>query len=334
MSGRQAESGKIVEKYCKDKLYKKTPDLTLAKLLFAKYPAVFMTIENVRSRVRSYRGHGSPATRLKSDRISPSDIPPFTYNPFKGESFEKKNEPFHFPKSLKKLLLLSDIHFPYQNNKALNAAIKYGLDQDVDCIFLNGDILDCYQLSDHEKNPRNPPVAKEIEICKEFFTYLRSIFPNVPIYFIPGNHENRLKRVLMVKAPFFLGVAEFELPILLKMGEHKITYLEHMSKVYWGKLLIEHGDKMRGFGGVNPARTLLLKFKRPTICGHFHRSSQANGKVYDGDIQMAWSTGHLCEEEPDYMPLNEWNHGFAIIEKDKEGYFKVFNHQIINGKVY
>lgn len=156
-----------------------------------------------------------------------------------------------------------------------------------------------------------------------------------PIYFIPGNHEARLQRFLRVKAPELLGNEEFELKSLLRCGEHRIEYLEHFSKVFFGKLLIEHGDKLRGAGGVNPARTLLLKFKRPTICGHFHRTTSANHNVYDDTHMMAWSTGCLCELEPDYMPVNEWNHGAAIVERlSDDGHFRVDNFQIINGKVY
>jgi len=34
------------------------------------------------------------------------------------------------------------------------------------------------------------------------------------------------------------------------------------------------------------------------------------------------------------MPLNKWNHGFAMIEMGKDGNFKVRNHKIINGEVY
>jgi hypothetical protein len=60
-----------------------------------------------------------------------------------------------------------------------------------------------------------------------------------------------------------------------------------------------------------------------------------NSVVYDDNNIMCWSTGCLCELEPSYMPLNNHNHGAAIVEVDHlTGSFKVENFIIINGKVY
>jgi hypothetical protein len=33
------------------------------------------------------------------------------------------------------------------------------------------------------------------------------------------------------------------------------------------------------------------------------------------------------------MPVNDWIHGCAIIERDKDGYFTVKNKQIMNGRI-
>jgi hypothetical protein len=139
---------------------------------------------------------------------------------------------------------------------------------------------------------------------------------------------------MFVKAPELLDVPEFSLDILLKMGEKKINYIPHGSDVYFGKLMVEHGDKLKGSGGVNPARTAMLKFKRSVLINHFHRTTSANGNVYAGESYMAWSVGCLCELNPGYLPINEWNHGFAVVEVYPDGSFKVDNLQIIDGKVY
>ena len=237
------------------------------------------------------------------------------------------------PKSIKKVLLLSDIHFPYHDVRALTTALKYGQKEEVDAIFINGDLMDFYQLSFHEKDPRVTSISDELEATRKFFDGLNKAFPNTLIYYIPGNHEARLERYLRVKAPELLDVQEFRIDVLLKLGEKGILYLEHGTKCYFGKLLVEHGDKMKGSGGVNPARSLFAKLKRHAICGHFHRTSEATEKVYDGDVVVTYSTGCLCELEPRYMEVNNHNHGFALVEMDGEN-FKVRNLKIVNGKVY
>jgi predicted phosphodiesterase len=331
-TNKQTIAGKLGEQLCKEFPSKAT--LTLAKILYGKYPEHFTSVEAARTLIRYYRGELKRSV-AESDKMTPQSTPK-SLNAYElPQSHAYKKEAFVLPKSSKKVLLLSDIHIPYQDNEAIEAAVNYGIEQGVDTVYLNGDILDFFGVSFHEKDARKRPrMSEELEMGRQFLDWLRMKFPSEQIYFIPGNHCQRLERYLIVKAPELLGIEEYSLPTLLRLGEKRIHWLEHKSKVYFGKLLVEHGDKMSGSGGINPAKTLLDRFKRSTICGHFHRTSQSNSKVYDGDIQMAWSTGCLCELEPSYMEVNQHNHGAAIIDIFDNGNFRVDNFQIINGKVY
>ena len=313
------------------KKFPDSPTLTLAKKLYKENAKLYRDIEHARSCVRSVRGSGGKKN-LKDKSLYKE--PAYNYNPFNlPQSKSEHREIWRLPKSIKKVLLLSDIHFPYHDEKALTTALKYGQKEKVDAIFINGDLMDFYQLSFHEKDPRVTNIADELEATQQFFDGLKKAFPKALIYYITGNHEARLERYLRVKAPELLDIAEFRIDVLLKLGEKGIHYIEHGTKCYFGKLLVEHGDKMKGSGGVNPARSLFAKLKRHAICGHFHRTSEATEKVYDGDVVVTYSTGCLCELEPRYMEVNNHNHGFAIVDMDGEN-FAVSNKKIVNGKVY
>lgn len=315
------------------KKFPNTPKLSLAKKIYKENPKLFLSVEAVRSLIRNYTGaNGKYHAETHKKTIVRHDKKESTtwYLP---EEKTKESNVFKMPKSIKKVLLLSDIHFPYHNNTALKAALKDGLDEQVDAIFLNGDILDFYQLSFHEKDQRKTSIPEELEMCREFFKELNNKFKDVKIYYIPGNHENRLERYLRIKAPELLDVEEFRLDVLLRCREFNVEYIPYGSKVYFGKLLVEHGDKMKGSGGVNPARTLALKFKRHAICGHFHRTTECLSKVYDDNSFATYSTGCLCELEPSYLPVNEHNHGFAIVKLNGND-FVVKNKKIVNGKVF
>jgi predicted phosphodiesterase len=306
--------------------------LTLAKKLYKENPKVYKDVEQARSIIRVYKGQHKPSSMKTREHFKEKT---YDYNPFKlPESRSTPREVFKLPTSVKKVLLISDIHFPYQDNKALTAALLDGKKEKVDCIFINGDLLDFYQLSFHEKDPRKTSIPDELQACRDFFKNIRANFPTTLIYYIPGNHELRLERYLKVKAPELLDVEEFRLDVLLRVAEHKINYITHGTKVYFGKLLVEHGDKMKGSGGVNPARTLFLRLKRHAVCGHFHRTSENTSKIYDGESVVTFSTGCLCELEPGYLEVNEHNHGHAIVEMHDDGHFAVRNKKIINGKVY
>jgi len=221
----------------------------------------------------------------------------------------------------KKILILSDIHFPYHNAAALKAAIKYGLEQQVDCIILNGDILDFYQLSDFSKDPSKPTMRKELELGRWFLKELRLAFPKAQIYYKIGNHEMRLERWLKVKAPEFIDSDEFRLDILLEFAKHHVILIDKYTVIKAGNLNIIHGHEYKGAGGVYPAKYIYSKSKVNTICGHYHRSSTYLDKNMDGHYHGGFSTGCLCELSPDYMPYNEWVHGFAVVTMKPGGKF-------------
>ena len=330
MSQKASIQGIYIKELCAK--YPNIPNLTLAKKAYKDEPKLFSTVEHARSLIRFERGASGSINKDK--RRDKSNFKPLGWQGQLPESLTEEAKEWKLPKAISRVLVLSDIHIPFHDSSAIQAALEYGKSKDVQAIFLNGDTLDFYQLSFHEKDPRKCSIADELEIGREFLKYLRDNF-SCPIYFIKGNHEIRLERYLRLKAPELLDISDFELKILLRFGENNITEIPYGSKVYFGKLLVEHGDKMKGSGGVNPARTLLLKFKRPTLCGHFHRESEATQRVYDGKILKAWSSGCLCELEPGYMPVNEWGHGATHVEVDhKTGEFIVDNFSIINGKAY
>ena len=322
----------IARDYCKK--FPTTPTLTIAKKIFKENKEYFLNLETARSAVRKVRGmNGQKKRETLRDKSLYKPLE-YKYNPFDlPESRTEAKETWRLPKANKRVLLLSDIHFPYHDVNALTTAIQYGIEHKADTIFLNGDILDFYQLSFHEKDPRKVSIKDEINMGRDFLKSLRKAFPKANIYYIPGNHEIRLERYLKVKAPELLDVEEFRLDVLLKVAEDKVEYITYGTKCYFGKLLVEHGDKMKGSGGVNPARTLFLKMKRHAICGQFHRTTEATEKVYDGEVHVTYSTGCLFDLEPSYLEVNNHNHGFAFIEVDGD-YFKVRNLKIVKNKVY
>ena len=80
----------------------------------------------------------------------------------------KKQSLFIFLKDKNNILVLSDIHIPYQDNKALELAINYGIENKVNAIYLNGDTIDMYQGSRFIKDRRLRDLAGELELTRQF----------------------------------------------------------------------------------------------------------------------------------------------------------------------
>lgn len=250
------------------------------------------------------------------------------------KSFETIRTPFVIPSNYKKLGIIADLHIPYQNNPAVSIALETLLKEKIDCILINGDLMDFYFQSKFEHDPRKRSTKEELDITREFLDILNKIFPDAGKYFKTGNHEIRLEKYLMHKAPELLGINEFHLEILLKLGEKKIGYIDDKTRVKAGGLTIWHGHEHRiNSSIVNPARSLFLKSGITSLMSHLHIPSQHNWKRGDDHIIGCWSTGHLGEMSPDYAVENGWIHGFGIVDiNGKE--FEVSNYKILKGKAY
>lgn len=313
------------------KKYPNTPALTLAKLIVKENPKTFQNIESVRTNIRMYRGN------IKSDK---SPDPTFinrkitSKNPFELPPTEAKDyEIFEIPITNNRILFLSDIHIPYHNVEALTLALQYGKEKRVNTIYLNGDIMDCYQASDHEKDPTKRSLAYEVEQTENFLKSLIKYFPECKIYFKEGNHSRRWKRFLRRCAPQVLGFEEFELPVILKLREKGIDWIPNETPVKVGKLNMVHGNEFKGGGGINPGKQYYDKAVENIIGGDKHRTSEFIKRSIGNKVEGGWSVGCLCELNPEYMPLNNWNLGFAYIEVFKDGNFIIENKKIINGNV-
>ena len=231
-----------------------------------------------------------------------------------------------------KILLINDVHIPYHDRNAIMSALAYGHKQGIDTIYLNGDIVDFYAVSRWSKNPDKQLLKKEVSMAHNFFAGLRKMFPKAKIVFKSGNHENRFDRYIIDVAPGLFGMDGFNIPSILKLTDYGIDYVDDKTIAIAGELNILHGHEVK-FGGVNVARSMYLKSSTNVIFGHFHVTQEYTQRSLNGKLHGCWAVGCLCDLKPDYHPINNWNHGFAIVTVNKDGSFEVESKKIINGKV-
>jgi predicted phosphodiesterase len=321
----------IVIEYCEK--YKDFSTMAITRLLIKDFPIDFNEtnarafVRRIRGEMKGRKAYATPRSEtLKKQFMSRNfDLPTSDY---------LAPEIFKIPKGQNNILVLSDIHFPYQDNDALELALNYGIEHKVNAIYLNGDTLDMYQASRFVKDRRKRDLSGELEMCREFFKLLKEMF-NCPIYFKIGNHEKRWEDFLRLQAPELLGIPDFQLDVILRFREFGVHLVKDKQIAMAGKLPIMHGHEW--FGGfappVNPARGLFLKAKQSCLIGHHHRTSEHTEKNLSGEVTTTWSTGCLCGLQPDYAPFNQYNHGFAHILVDKDGSYHVHNKRIIDYKI-
>jgi len=314
----------IILKYLKE--YPNTPTLTLSKKIYKENTAQFKNLEYIRGRVNYYRGTNGDEARTKAKKHIDyfaklkEELP-------KGES--EKVEPYYLPKDRKKVLVISDIHLPYHDDKALFAALEYGLKEEVDTIYINGDLLDFALISKHENNTTKHSVKYELDCAKVFLKGLREMFPKALIIYKYGNHDLRFDKWIRLKAPELLDIEHINLAEILGLRELEIIQLDSLQWCYMFDIAVLHGHELpMKSGGINPARAARMKINRPLIIGHFHRQSKDAGMILGKPYYYAYSSGCLCDLSPAYMPINDWVHGFILINQGQ-----VYQKEVINGTV-
>ena len=311
------------------------PTMTLAKKLYKEYPEQFTALENVRSMIRYRRGNKGGASREDAKKNHSKTFREPGKAGFKIElpkSIAEPHKDFKLPEG--KTLVLSDVHIPYHDDKALEAALTFGDSYDPDCIYLNGDASDFFSISRWEKNPAERNLPRELQLCRQFLQHLRERYPHCRIIYKIGNHEERWEKYMWLKAPELCGCSEFEMYNLLNFSKYGVEEVKGKQKTKAGPhLTILHGHELfNSTAPVNFARTLQTNLGVCAMAGHRHQTSEHSFKNADDKHVHCWSIGCLCDMRPEYAVLNKWNHGFATIELYGKQ-FAVVNKRIIDGVV-
>lgn len=232
-------------------------------------------------------------------------------------------------------LILSDIHAPYHDRQTLELAVAEAKRRGVVGVILNGDTLDSHEVSRHDKDPSAPRYVEEIDVGRKLLEWLRGQLPKAEIVMKEGNHEERLSAYIIQRAPALFGLEGIDLPALLHLKDVGATWITGRRVIGLGKLNVIHGHEFPGgcTSPVNPARGLYLKARSVAVCGHHHQTSEHHARNIRGHAEAAWSLGCCCFLSPKYMPLNNWNHGFAFAEISNDGAFAVANKRVLGGKV-
>lgn len=312
--------------------YPTTPTLTLAKIICEEHSGI--NTETIRAAIRYHRGALGKESRVKNNGEYYWQNDWIKYKATLAEKRKEGLSPFKLPNRKRKVLLLSDLHFPFVDDVALHHALDYGVKMGIDTIYLNGDVIDFKDISRY-KDRRLHTTKFELEQVRGFFGLLRNIFPTAEIYYKMGNHEDRFESYLLLNAEKVLDIPEFQLEYILQFDNFNIQKIASKQLAYIGKLAVIHGHEYRMINNpVNPARGLILRAKESTLMSHLHQGSKHSGKTISGQIITCWSTPCLCDLNPLYHVWNEWGHGFAYIEVEQDGSFLLAIKDVIKGKLF
>jgi hypothetical protein len=155
------------------------PSNTLATLILKENKNHFTDKENVRYLIRYYRGKTGADKKsfhnkefLETTKRSCSQF-------VQPETWAEEKVVFNLPIGIKKMGFISDIQVPFHDPKAIDVCFDYLNKEGIDTLFINGDLVDFYQLSDFQKDPRVRKFNDEYESILEMLGFIRRSFPNL-----------------------------------------------------------------------------------------------------------------------------------------------------------
>lgn len=265
----------------------------------------------------------------------------------KLEDIINKKESETYMTKAKKVMVTNDYHIPYEDSKSIDMMTKVAKVYKPDIFVINGDFVDFYSLSFWDKNPEHFDVTHEIERAKGYLKQLRSaVGPKTQMYYLEGNHENRLQRYLW-KNPELAQLDVLKMENLLDLDKYNVKWIG-ADMDYWkkssgalnlGNTRIMHGDnRLNGastskYSGYSIKNTLQTTRKN-TIIGHVHRGA-IHYNTNEDETLVGIEGGCLCQE----IPTANWQQGFTTFELHRgKGYNHRFhhidNHKLIyDGKV-
>ena len=212
-----------------------------------------------------------------------------------------------------KVIIVNDLQMPFHSIPVLEAVEKFWNDWQPDLEIYNGDILDYYEISDHDKNPsRLTNLQAEIDIGRLWVERRVEAVPNARRVWIDGNHEDRMRRWLWRHDPALSSLRALALPTLLGLDEYKMQYLMYGSRVDILGFLVEHGHRVSG-GAVysNGVAALNARDKGSSgMAGHSHRLEAFHFTDSRGS-HTYYSNGCLCIQALEYKAFPNWQHGFS-----------------------
>lgn len=174
------------------------------------------------------------------------------------------------------VVIASDIHIPFQDDRAVSAFIKYCKEKQPEVVVLNGDVLDMFMLSRFTKGEgRNP--LEEMTMCQGFLDSLRKAVPNSEIYYVIGNHENRLEKYVLTKAPELASLIE-DVFTIIKTSDYKVRGCA--SVTFNDNFVCKHGTLLGNKSGLSAIKEMENAYM-----------SGATGHCFSEDVEVITPSG-------------------------------------------
>ena len=217
-------------------------------------------------------------------------------------------------------VIVNDLQIPWHDQPVLDLVVSFVKELRPHGVILNGDVVDCYDLSDFDRNPmKDYGLNREIDASGKLMAAL------VPVtkerWWLGGNHEDRFRRMLW-RNPHLAKVRALRFPTIFHLGDYGFQWKPYGGFLTLGKLMVTHGSQVLKHSG-QTGRAHFEKYGTSILIGHTHRLGIYYRRNIRG-VHAAYENGCLCRLDPEYVQAPDWQQGFSVVHVDpNKGWFNV-----------
>ena len=216
------------------------------------------------------------------------------------------------------VVFLPDVHVPYQDNVAWGRALQFIKEHQPATVVIMGDFLDCYHISRYDKYPGHASLGEEANIGIEMLKSLCATNATT-IYYLEGNHEQRLSKYLVRHAAQLYGIMP-TIPSLLHLSDLDIYWIPWGQTFYVDGIWVEHGDCSMSKSGYTAHQMLAKRGVFRGVSAHTHRLALVH-YTSAGTVTKQWAeAGCLCNPSAmkEYVLFPDWQQGFIWSDETKQ----------------
>ena len=205
----------------------------------------------------------------------------------------------------------------FVDQKLLKVIEKFMGEWKPDRTFYVGDILEFWDYSDFDKDPRvSMTVDSEIEWANDMFDRHEKMLPKSKRHFIEGNHEDRYRREWWTRFKPASQSLSKSLPEALKVDKRNMDYIKYRYHIDYDGFVVTHGEVT----SENDAKKNMMDYLSSGCSGHTNRPKEWMGMGQkDQDPHTWYVLGMLCRKDigsfiPAWRKQRAWQQAFGISE--------------------
>jgi predicted phosphodiesterase len=243
---------------------------------------------------------------------------------------------------VRKVVVLSDIQYPYHDPKAIKEVISFIKHEKPTELWCVGDELDAPQPSRWNKGMSGEytdTLQEDIDGLFNLMLDFRNALGWRKKFVIQrSNHTDRIETYINKYAPALRSLRSNKVEELIGYDELKIDYLHKFKELLPGWVMA-HGDEGRSVQVPgSTAMSLAKKLGKSVVCGHTHKlglQHETTGLYGKNKTLFGLEVGHLMDmKQASYLTsgIANWQQGIGILV-EKNNKVTPYAVPIVDGKI-